>query len=145
MFSRTIRSMSNAKKNDLLVLVAVAVFLVAGICVSGTRLAGMAFAGEADVIDVVAVQESAGMWRFDVTVAHGDEGWDHYADRWDVLAPGGSVLGERVLLHPHVNEQPFTRSLRGVSIPDDIVSVVVRAHDSSHGFGGKTVNLDLPR
>lgn len=137
--------MSNAKKSDIFVLVAVTVFLVAAICVSGTRLASMAFAGEADVVDVVAVQESAGTWRFDVTVMHEDEGWDHYADRWDVLAPDGSVLGERVLLHPHVNEQPFTRSLRGVSIPVDMESVVVRAHDSVHGLGGKAFSLDLPR
>ena len=36
---------------------------------------------------MVGVEVSAGAdgsYRFDVTVAHGDEGWDHYADAWDV-------------------------------------------------------------
>ncbi len=67
---------------------------------------GAASAGEAAVVAVEAAREGDGTWRFDVTVAHGDEGWDHYADKWEVLAPDGRVLGARVLLHPHVGEQP---------------------------------------
>ena len=43
-----------------------------------------------------------------VTVQHADTGWDHYADAWEVLAPDGTVLGTRTLLHPHTDEQPFT-------------------------------------
>jgi hypothetical protein len=104
---------------------------------------GRAGAGEADVVAVEAVQESPGTWRFDVTVAHADEGWDHYADRWEVLAPDGRVLGTRVLLHPHVGEQPFTRSLGGVAIPAGIDHVVVRAHDSVHGLGGAEMTVTL--
>ena len=67
-------------------------------------------AGEADVVRLEATRISPGVWRFDVTVRHADEGWDHYADRWDVIGPDGAVLATRVLLHPHVGEQPFTRS-----------------------------------
>ncbi|WP_420348359.1 hypothetical protein [Pelagibius sp.] len=104
-----------------------------------------AFAGEADVVAVEAAQEGDGSWRFRVTVAHADEGWDHYADRWEVVAPDGRVLGTRVLLHPHENEQPFTRSLGGVVIPDDIDTVTVRAHDSVHGNGGAELTVTLPR
>lgn len=103
-----------------------------------------AAAGEADVVSAVATQEAAGTWRFDVTVAHADEGWDHYADQWDVLAPDGTVLGTRVLFHPHVEEQPFTRSLSGVVIPDSVTTVTVRARDSVHGYGGVTVAVELP-
>lgn len=106
---------------------------------------GYAAAGEADVVAAEAVQEGDGSWRFRVTVAHADEGWDHYADRWEVVAPDGRVLGTRVLLHPHENEQPFTRSLGGVVIPDDIDSVTVRAHDSVHGNGGAELTVILPR
>ena len=102
-----------------------------------------AAAGEADVVDAVATQEAAGTWRFEVTVAHADEGWDHYADQWEVLAPDGTVLGTRVLLHPHVEEQPFTRSLSGVAIPDSVTTVTVRARDSVHGYGGATVTVEL--
>jgi hypothetical protein len=62
-----------------------------------------------------------------------------------VLAPDGTVLGTRVLQHPHVDEQPFTRSLSGVAVPPGLVQVSIRAHDSVHGWGGKTVTLTLPR
>ena len=78
-------------------------------------------------------------------MAHGDSGWDHYADQWDVVAPDGAVLGTRVLLHPHETEQPFTRSLGGVEIPADIAEVTLRAHDNVHGYGGKGVTVKLPR
>ena len=104
---------------------------------------GTAAAGEADVVAVEAVQESAGVWRFEVTVTHADEGWEHYADKWQVVAPGGQVLGTRVLAHPHVGEQPFTRSLGGVAIPEGVERVVVRAHDSVHGPGGGEVTVEL--
>jgi hypothetical protein len=52
--------------------------------------------------------------------AMSDAGWEHYADRWQVLDAGGTVLGERVLLHPHDTEQPFTRSQSGIEIPAGI-------------------------
>jgi hypothetical protein len=102
-------------------------------------LAGSAQAGEADVVDVEVMRAGDGTWRFDVTVRHADTGWDHYADAWEVVAPDGTVLGTRTLLHPHVDEQPFTRSLSGVAIPDDITEVTVRAHDSVDGYGGREV------
>ena len=68
---------------------------------------GIATAGEADVLGVKTVFVEGGQWRFDVTVRHADAGWDHYADRWVVVAPGGQVLGTRVLLNPHENKQPY--------------------------------------
>ncbi len=104
---------------------------------------GTALAGEADVVDVKATPEAGGTWRFDVTVRHDDEGWDHYADKWEVLSPEGKVLATRVLLHPHETEQPFTRSLGGVELPEGTTSVVIRAHDSVHGYGGAVFEMTL--
>lgn len=104
-----------------------------------------ALAGEADVEDVQAYPEGSGRWRFDVTVRHADEGWDHYADKWDVLAPDGTVLATRTLFHPHENEQPFRRSIGGVSVPESAATVTLRAHDSVHGYGGIEVEITLPR
>jgi hypothetical protein len=106
---------------------------------------GGATAGEADVVAVEVHADSDGTFRFDVTVRHADTGWDHYADAWDVLAPDGTVLGTRTLYHPHVTEQPFTRSLGGVAIPVGIEQVTVRAHDSVDGYGGVTVSVRVPR
>ena len=102
------------------------------------------WAGEADVVDVRAYKTSSGTYSFYVTVQHADTGWDHYADKWEILGPDGKVLGTRVLMHPHVNEQPFTRSLSGVQIPQGVKTVTVRAHDKVHGWGGKTMSVDLP-
>ena len=101
-------------------------------------------AGEADVVGVEIRAEGPGLWRFDVAVRHEDEGWDHYADKWDVIGPDGSVLGSRLLLHPHETEQPFTRSLTGVAVPDVVDEVTVRAHDKVHGYGGREMTVRLP-
>ncbi len=105
----------------------------------------MANAGEADIVGVKIIKEGTGTYRFDVTVRHGDEGWKHYADGWDVVAPDGVVLGTRELAHPHENEQPFTRSLAGVSIPEGVDQVTLRAHDSVHGNGGAEMRVEVQR
>lgn len=106
--------------------------------------AGPAAAGEADVTAVKVSKTGDGVYRFDVTVRHADTGWQHYADRWEVLSPDGEVLGTRVLAHPHVEEQPFTRSLGGVRVPAEIRTVRVRAGDSVHGTGGAEIDVALP-
>ncbi len=101
-----------------------------------------AWAGEADVIDV-RVTGSGTEFRFSVTVAHGDTGWDHYADAWEVAGEDGTVYGKRVLAHPHVDEQPFTRS-GSATIPEGVKTVIVRAHDSVDGYGGKQMTVAVP-
>lgn len=105
---------------------------------------GVAGAGEVTVVDAKVHAGGSGTFSFDVTLRHEDTGWDHYADRWDVLAPDGTVLGKRVLFHPHEHEQPFTRSLSGVSIPKGIKEVIIRAHDKVHGDSAKTLTVMLP-
>lgn len=111
--------------------------MVAGIAAT----TGAGFSDEAVVVGVDAVPETGGTWRFSVTVRHADEGWDNYADKWQVLAPDGIVLGERVLLHPHVDEQPFTRALANLALPDGTREVFIRAHCSVDGWTGDTVRI----
>lgn len=107
--------------------------------------AGPGAAGEADVVAAETVPEGDGVWRFSVTLRHDDEGWEHYADKWEVVAPDGRILGTRVLLHPHEAEQPFTRSLGGVAVPAEIDEVTLRGHDSVHGYGGAELVVPLAR
>ena len=107
-------------------------------------VARMAAAGEVDVVDARIAESGDRTYRVDVTLRHADTGWEHYADKWDVVAPDGSVLGTRVLYHPHVDEQPFTRSLSGIKIPAGVQHVTIRAHDKVHGYRGKTLQLKLP-
>ena len=108
-------------------------------------------AGNADVLAVEIKQSAPQTWTFVVTVQHPDTGWQDYADGWDVVLPDGTVVkpspGEaftRTLWHPHVNEQPFTRSQSGIRIPDEINEVLVRAHDIKDGFGGRELRVTLP-
>jgi hypothetical protein len=102
-------------------------------------------AGKADVITATAQCDAHSVCRFTVTVEHADGGWQHYADRWDVMSPEGNLLGSRVLLHPHVAEQPFTRTLSDVKVPRGLSAVRLRARDSVHGYGGYEVSVPLPR
>lgn len=78
-----------------------------------------------------------------VTLSHPDTGWDHYADGWEVLDADGNRLGYRELLHPHVNEQPFTRSLSGVAIPEGATVVYIRARDNVDGWADELFEVEL--
>ncbi len=100
---------------------------------------------DAPVIEKVTASQSADGWRFDVTLSHPDTGWDDYADGWRVLDMDGNELGLRTLFHPHVNEQPFTRSLGGVAIPDGTKTVQIEARDNVGGWSGAPITFDLPK
>lgn len=120
-------------------------FLSAGLLLAGLLTGGGASAGEADVVEATLTGTGDGSFRLDATVRHDDTGWDHYADAFEALTPDGESLGTRELLHPHVDEQPFTRSLTGLRIPDGVEEIVVRAHDSVDGHGGAEVRVEVPR
>lgn len=106
--------------------------------------AGSGLAGEAEIVNAKATW-AGGSWRFDVTVRHADTGWEHYADAWQIVGPDGTVYGVRTLYHPHVDEQPFTRSLTGVSIPASVGVVTVIGRDSVHGWGSRGFQVRLQR
>ena len=97
--------------------------------------------------DVVAVRVRASgpsRFDFDVTVSSPYDAPARYADAFRVSSSGGTVHGERRLLHDHADEQPFTRDLYGVTIPAGVRKVVVQARDSTFGYGGKAVEVVLP-
>lgn len=104
-------------------------------------------AGDDECAHVIAATiEPSGEGQFTVsaTVRSDDTGWEKYADLWEVRTVDGEVLGQRVLAHPHENEQPFTRSVGGVEIPGDVAEVVVIAHDLVAGFCGESVTIGVP-
>ncbi len=94
-------------------------------------------------VEAVAMVEMETGWEVSVTLRHADSGWDHFADWWRITDASGSELARRVLRHPHMNEQPFTRSLQGIEFPPDIRRLVVGAHCKVHGHGGNSVQVDL--
>lgn len=79
-----------------------------------------------------------------VTISHPDSGWDHYADGWEVFTPDGTSLGLRVLAHPHVNEQPFTRSLGNIDVPEGVTELHIRARCNRDGWSDQMFVLSLP-
>ena len=107
-------------------------------------LAQGAQAGEV-AIEQADFSRAGDAWQVAVTLRHGDTGWDHYADGWRVVDESGEVLGHRTLYHPHVNEQPFTRSHR-IAIPAGVQRVFVEAHDKVHGWSTQRLEvlLDQP-
>ncbi len=111
-------------------------------------ISSFAFAGEADVEFVSLDLKPDGSYYLSVTVRHSDTGWKHYANWWRVTTEDGKELGRRVLYHPHVDEQPFTRELDGLIIPDGpdgVKVIIVEAHDMVHEYGGKVVRMDITK
>jgi hypothetical protein len=97
--------------------------------------------------DVVAVDVSSSgpnLFDFDVTISSPYDTPRRYADGFRVYTSSNEVLGERKLLHDHQNEQPFTRDLRAVRIPQKVKKVLVQARDQKFGYGGKVVEVTLP-
>jgi hypothetical protein len=100
------------------------------------------YAGEADVIAAEVKHTGGDFYQFTVTIEHNDESWEHLAKAWEVLDSEGNVLGVRILRHPHINEQPFTRS-QTIALPENINQVTIRAYDLTHKFGGKEFTLNI--
>lgn len=129
------------------VLVVVMAAILIGACASGEdepqSSAPVDRDGCADVVEAVVEPVGDG-FRVSATVLSADTGWEKYADAWEVRAPDGTVLGTRELAHPHVDEQPFTRSLANVDIPETVTSVEIAARDSVTGFCGEVVSVDVP-
>lgn len=135
-----VQQILNAQARQLFLSRTIKVLGASFLCFFGS----VSLASEADVIGVSVEKTADSLYDFSVTVFHKDSGWKHYANKWDILDSHGKVLATRILYHPHVNEQPFTRGLSDVEISNHIKSVTVRAYDSKHGQGGKEMTVALP-
>ncbi len=94
-------------------------------------------------IEAVEARATGKTWSFAVTIRHADTGWDDYADGWRVVAGDGTEYGFRELLHPHVDEQPFTRSLGNVAIPEGTETVFIEARTLTDGWGTQRFDVSL--
>lgn len=93
----------------------------------------------AHIMGVSYERTAADTYTMSATVRHDDVGWEDYAN---VINFAGENVqnGMRELLHPHENEQPFTRSQSGVVASGP---VRVSANDNVEGDDGTVVTLKL--
>lgn len=103
--------------------------------VASLMLEKRAMLGQGADIVGVTVGGQAGAYEFTATIRSPDKGCKQYADWWEVVSEDGRLLYRRVLLHSHVDEQPFARSGGPIAIAPDAV-VWIRAHMNTSGYGG---------
>jgi hypothetical protein len=115
-----------------------------GPALPAVHAADAALQKHADVITAKVQPRGADKFDFDVTISSPYDTPQRYADAFRVMHKDGTVYGERVLLHDHATEQPFTRDLHGVVVPAGVRSVVMQARDLKNGWGGKTIEVVLP-
>ncbi|MEE3359138.1 MAG: hypothetical protein VX248_04255 [Pseudomonadota bacterium] len=100
---------------------------------------------DSPLVEDVQMEKTGMGWRVSVTLSHADTGWDHFADSWRIEDAEGKVIAVRKLMHPHVEEQPFTRSLSSVMLPDGTREIYVRAHCSKGGWHDETTKVKIAR
>jgi len=97
-----------------------------------------------DVLAVDLQPRGDGSYDVAVTLSSPYDTPRRYADGWRVLDAAGNVLGTHTLLHDHAAEQPFTRTQRGLLIPDGVDEVTVEGRDLANGFGGRSLTVGVP-
>ncbi len=113
-------------------------FALVALTLLALTFSALALPARAEIPEIAAARAEGR--TIHVTLTHPDTGWDHYADGWEVVNEDGASLGLRVLVHPHVNEQPFTRSLTlDADLPEG--PVYVRARCLVDGWGETLVEV----
>ncbi len=95
-------------------------------------------------VDAVTVTRSGEQLMFAVTISSPYDTPQRYADAFRIRSADGTVFGVRELDHDHATEQPFTRTLDGVTVPAGTSDVVVEGRDLANGWGGETRTVALP-
>jgi len=92
---------------------------------------------------VVAQCNQQRICKFEVTIRHVDEGWAHFTNGFEIFSLQGELLAHEAFAGPHLREQTFTRTLRKVSIPRAVDTVIIKAHDSKHGESDRKYVMKL--
>lgn len=100
------------------------------------------FAGEVKILTADFKHTGDQTWNVSVTLKHADSSWDHYADDWRIVDTGGKIIADRVLAHPHIDEQPFTRSQGQIRLPTSDM-IYIEAHDKRHGWAPQRLPVDM--
>ena len=102
-------------------------------------------ANDINILAAAITHQSHGEYLVNVKLGHHDTGWQHYADEWRLVDDKGNILGSRVLQHPHINEQPFTRALSNIKLGSGLETIYIEAHDKVHGWTKNRLMIDLSK
>lgn len=73
------------------------------------------------VMGMSMTEDTTGVYTFGTLVASTETEWDKFTDKWRIVDMEIlEIRGRRVLGHPHVKEQPLTRS---IAIPTKVQSI----------------------
>jgi len=88
-----------------------------------------------DLAKIVSVTTSGNenKYSFSVGILSPDTGCNQYADWWEVISEDGKLIYRRILVHSHIDEQPFVRSGGDVAIKKDQI-IIVRVHMNNSGY-----------
>jgi hypothetical protein len=67
----------------------------------------------------------------------------HFVNWWVIVGPKNEKIHKRNVEQPHPGGWPFTLLERGIKIPLGITQVTFKAHDKIHGYGPRTVTVDI--
>lgn len=82
-------------------------------------------------------------FEFLVTVSSEYATPERYVNAIRIMSQEGEVLVEHEVAHYQRGEQPFTRGV-AATIPEGVKTVVIQARDLDFGYGGETMEVDLP-
>ena len=98
-----------------------------------------------DVVDATLEPKGDDLYDVAVTLRSPCDSADHYVDAWRIASVDGSqTYGTRALTHDYASEQPFTRSLNDVEIPDGVEQVRIEARDQITGWSSAALTVDVP-
>ena len=94
---------------------------------------------------VVAAEVSgdSDLFTFQVMISSPYASAERHTDAVRVIGDDGVVYGILELTHPHAGQQPFSRTLRDVEIPESVTKVIIEGRDSTYGWGGEVVTLAI--
>jgi hypothetical protein len=99
----------------------------------------------ANIVGSAVTRNLDGSYDIRVTVRSADKGPEYYCDRIEFVDAEGKVLHTHRIAKPHVNEQPFSETLRNLRFPEGLEQVTVRARMRPDHATGKERVLKLPK
>lgn len=106
--------------------------------------AGPGFADKPKAIGARVIDLGEDRYQFEVNIAHEDDSWEHFVDRWEIVGKGGAVLATDYMYYPRIDENIVWRALRGVKVDPGTEYVIFRLHDIRDGYGREML-VRMPR